>query len=145
MRDPFGARVGGVLGAGIAVPEHGREVRFYSRVRSTGEKPLWREKDLMNNLGMPIIGLGARTGWWRICPPRTSNSRGAIRHRAARHHREPLRVYIEDSSRRGCARAGVANSRMATRPFVDHSMMWMSPAVTGCVRASSAGHGMPAQ
>jgi hypothetical protein len=66
MRDPFVARVGDVLGADIAVPEHEREVRFYSRVRSTGEKPLWREKDLMNNLGMPIIGLGARTGWWRM-------------------------------------------------------------------------------
>ena len=59
MSDPFAPRVGGVLSADIAVPEHEREVRFYSRVLSTGESPLWRE-DLMNNLGMPIIGLGAR-------------------------------------------------------------------------------------
>ena len=51
---------GGILSADIAVPEHEREVRFYSRVLSTGENPLWRE-DLMNNLGMPIIGLGARS------------------------------------------------------------------------------------
>jgi len=53
-------RVGGVLSADIAVPEHDREVRFYSRVLTTGESPLWRE-DLMNNLGMPIIGLGVRS------------------------------------------------------------------------------------
>ena len=60
MTDTFVPRVGGILSADIAVPEHEREVRFYSRVLSTGENPLWRE-DLMNNLGMPIIGLGARS------------------------------------------------------------------------------------
>ncbi len=49
--------VGEVLSADIAVPEHERELRFYSRVLTTGESPLWRE-DLMNNVGMPIIGLG---------------------------------------------------------------------------------------
>ena len=59
MNDPFLPRVGGVLSADIAVPEHPREMRFYSRVLSTGENPLWRE-DLMNNQGTPIIGLGAR-------------------------------------------------------------------------------------
>jgi uncharacterized protein len=59
MSNPFVPRVGGVLSADIAVPEHEREMRFYSHVLSTGESPLWRE-DLMNNLGMPIIGLGAR-------------------------------------------------------------------------------------
>src|SRR5690606_34394689 len=52
--------VGAVLSADIAVPEHERVVRFYSRVLGTGDDPLWRE-DLMNNLGMPIIGLGPRT------------------------------------------------------------------------------------
>ena len=60
MSDPFVPRVGGILSADIAVPEHEREMRFYSRVLSTGEHPLWRE-DLMNNLGMPIIGLGERS------------------------------------------------------------------------------------
>ena len=60
MSDAFAPRVGGVLSADIAVPEHEREVRFYSRVLSTGESPLWRE-DLMNNLGMPVIGLGPRS------------------------------------------------------------------------------------
>ena len=60
MSDPFVPRVGGILSADIAVPEHEREVRFYSRVLSTGENPLWRE-DLMNNLGMPIVGLGERS------------------------------------------------------------------------------------
>jgi predicted enzyme related to lactoylglutathione lyase len=67
MSDPFAPRVGGVLSADIAVPEHEREVRFYSRVLSTGESPLWRE-DLMNNLGMPIIGLGARSPEHEMLP-----------------------------------------------------------------------------
>lgn len=60
MDDPFVPRVGGVLSADIAVPEHEREVRFHGRVLATGAHPLWRE-DLMNNLGIPIIGLGERT------------------------------------------------------------------------------------
>ena len=61
MPEPFVPRAGGVLSADIAVPEHEREMRFYSRVLGTGASPLWRETDLMNNLGMPIIGLGARS------------------------------------------------------------------------------------
>ncbi|MEM9383432.1 MAG: VOC family protein [Pseudomonadota bacterium] len=60
MSGPFVACVGGVVSADIAVPEHEREMRFYSAVLGTGERPLWRE-DLMNNLGAPIIGLGARS------------------------------------------------------------------------------------
>lgn len=60
MSEPFVPGVGGVLSADIAVPDHEREVRFYSRVLGTGENPLWREKTLMNNLGMPVIGLGER-------------------------------------------------------------------------------------
>ena len=43
MSDPFAPRVGGILSADIAVPEHDREVRFCSRVLTTGENPLWRE------------------------------------------------------------------------------------------------------
>jgi len=58
MSQPFVPQVGAVLSADIAVPEHDRELRFYSRVLTTGSEPLWRE-DLMNNLGLPIIGLGA--------------------------------------------------------------------------------------
>ena len=61
MTDPFPTGVGAVVSADIAVPEHARVVRFYSRVLSTGENPLWRADDLMNNRGMPIIGLGERT------------------------------------------------------------------------------------
>jgi uncharacterized protein len=61
MSKAFVPRVGAVFSADIAVPDHEREVRFYSRVLSTGASPLWREEDLMNNLGMPIIGLGARS------------------------------------------------------------------------------------
>jgi predicted enzyme related to lactoylglutathione lyase len=67
MSDPFVPRVGGILSADIAVPEHEREVRFYSRVLSTGENPLWRE-DLMNNRGMPIIGLGPRSAEYADFP-----------------------------------------------------------------------------
>ncbi len=67
MSDPFVPRVGGILSADIAVPEHEREVRFYSRVLSTGENPLWRE-DLMNNRGTPIIGLGARSAEYADLP-----------------------------------------------------------------------------
>ena len=54
----FVPRIGAVLSADIAVPDHEREVRFYSRVLGTGDDPLWRE-DLLNNMGMAIIGLGA--------------------------------------------------------------------------------------
>lgn len=56
----FTAQVGAVLSADIAVPEHERELRFYSRVLTTGARPLWRD-DLMNDLGLPIIGLGPRS------------------------------------------------------------------------------------
>jgi len=59
MTNPFAPCVGGVLSADIAVPQHDRVVRFYARVLTTGEHPLWRE-DLMNSRGMPIIGIGAR-------------------------------------------------------------------------------------
>jgi len=67
MSDPLVPRVGGILSADIAVPEHEREVRFYSRVLTTGENPLWRE-DLMNNLGTPIIGLGPRSAEYSHLP-----------------------------------------------------------------------------
>jgi len=67
MTDLFVPRVGGVLSADIAVPEHEREVRFYSRVLGTGESPLWRD-DLMNNLGMPVIGLGERNADYAHLP-----------------------------------------------------------------------------
>ncbi len=59
--------VGCVLSADIAVPEHDREVGFYAHVLTTGEQPLWRE-DLMNNLGMPIIGLGERIADYEHLP-----------------------------------------------------------------------------
>lgn len=59
MRKTFFHGIGGVVSADIAVPEHESELRFYSSVLTTGDAPLWRD-DLMNNLGAPIIGLGAR-------------------------------------------------------------------------------------
>ncbi|MEM1094077.1 MAG: VOC family protein [Bacteroidota bacterium] len=59
MTGPFVSRVGGVLSADIAVPEYERAMRFYARVLSTGKQPLWRT-DLLNNQGVPIIGLGQR-------------------------------------------------------------------------------------
>ena len=60
MQKTFFYGVGGVLSADIAVPEHERELAFYASVLTTGDSPLWRD-DLMNNLGTPVIGLGART------------------------------------------------------------------------------------
>lgn len=60
MRNPFFHGAGGVLSADIAVPDHQRELDFYTKILTTGENPLWRD-DLMNNCGWPIIGLGART------------------------------------------------------------------------------------
>lgn len=68
MSELFVPSVGAVLSADIAVPDHEREVRFYSRVLSTGENPLWREADLMNNLGVPVIGLGARDAEYAHLP-----------------------------------------------------------------------------
>lgn len=59
MAAPQASGVGSVMSADIAVPEHERELRFYSRVLTTGDSPLWRE-DLMNSDGIPIIGLGER-------------------------------------------------------------------------------------
>ncbi len=67
MADPSVPRVGGTLSADIAVPEHARELRFYSRVLTTGKHPLWRE-DLMNNAGTPVIGLGPRTAEYAHLP-----------------------------------------------------------------------------
>lgn len=55
------------MSADIAVPEHERVVRFYVRVLTTGENPLWRE-DLMNNRGTPIIGVGARSAEYADLP-----------------------------------------------------------------------------
>lgn len=68
MSELFVPRVGAVFSADIAVPEHERALRFYSRVLSTGENLLWREEDLMNNLGMPIIGVGARSSDYAHLP-----------------------------------------------------------------------------
>lgn len=67
MSGAFVPRIGGILSADIAVPEHERVVRFYARVLGTGAEPLWRE-DLMNNLGMPVIGLGARVADYEHLP-----------------------------------------------------------------------------
>lgn len=60
MTDPFVPRVGGVLSADIAVPDHEQTVQFYVRVLTTGKDPFWRD-DLMNNRGMPVIGLGPQS------------------------------------------------------------------------------------
>lgn len=60
MTGSFAARAGAVLSADIAAPEHERAVRFYSRVLSTGASPCWRAADLMNEMGIPIVGVGER-------------------------------------------------------------------------------------
>lgn len=67
MRKPFAYGVGGVLSADIAVPDHARELAFYSTVLTSGDAPLWRD-DLSNNQGTPIIGLGARTPEYDALP-----------------------------------------------------------------------------
>jgi len=67
MRNPFARGVGGVLSADIAVPEHGKELRFYSQILTTGSAPLWRD-DLKNNRGTPVIGLGARSPEYESLP-----------------------------------------------------------------------------
>jgi uncharacterized protein len=59
MTEGFFACEGAVCSADIAVPEHDREVRFYTQVLTTGARPLWND-DLMNNQGVPVIGLGKR-------------------------------------------------------------------------------------
>ena len=67
MRNPFSPGVGGVLSADIAVPEHERELRFYSQILTTGSAPLWRD-DLMNQRGTPVIGLGKRIPEYEALP-----------------------------------------------------------------------------
>ncbi len=67
MRGPFFYGVGGAVSADIAVPDHEREVRFYSKVLTTGSAPLWRA-DLTNNQGTPVIGLGARSPEYEALP-----------------------------------------------------------------------------
>ncbi|MGH1346634.1 MAG: VOC family protein [Nannocystales bacterium] len=59
MSDPFLSRVGAVLSADIAVPQHARVLAFYASVLGTGDGPLWGDK-LLNNLGMPVVGVGER-------------------------------------------------------------------------------------
>ena len=67
MKNPFVPAAGGVLSADIAVPDHERELDFYSAVLTTGDTPLWRD-DLTNNVGTPIIGLGVRTPEYESLP-----------------------------------------------------------------------------
>ena len=67
MRSPFFCGAGGVVSADIAVPEHERELEFYSKVLTTGDSLYWRD-DLMNNMGTPIIGLGERTPEYESLP-----------------------------------------------------------------------------
>ena len=59
MPDPFVPHVGAVLSADIAVPDHARVLQFYTSVLGTGDRPRWDQK-LMNDLGMPIVGVGER-------------------------------------------------------------------------------------
>jgi uncharacterized protein len=104
MSQPFVAGAGAVLSADIAVPEHGREVRFYSRVLSTGENPLWREEDLMNNLGIPIIGLGERVEEYADLPLQwmphiqVADVAGSVRRALDLGGRELMHARAEDGS-----------------------------------------------
>jgi uncharacterized protein len=64
----FPVGIGAVLSADIAAPDHERVRHFYARVLTTGAVPLWREADLLNSRGMPIIGIGARTEAYEALP-----------------------------------------------------------------------------
>lgn len=59
MNDPFIPRIGAVLSADVALPDHARMRDFYARVLGTGERPRWRP-DLLNDLGWPVLGVGPR-------------------------------------------------------------------------------------
>lgn len=61
MTSPFATGHGTVLSADIAVADPELLRHFYARVLCTGTTPLWRAADLHNALGLPIIGIGART------------------------------------------------------------------------------------
>lgn len=67
MNDHFVPRIGAVLSADIAVPDHAQVVQFYRDVLRTGDEPLW-DDDLNNNLGMPVIGLGERVKEYEHLP-----------------------------------------------------------------------------
>ena len=67
MRNTFVHGVGGVLSADISVPDHERELAFYSTILTTGVAPRWRD-DLTNILGTPVIGLGVRTPEYQNLP-----------------------------------------------------------------------------
>ena len=67
MQKPFAHGVGGVLSADIAVPDHERELAFYTTILTTGDAPLWRD-DLTNNFGTPVIGVGIRTPEYSTLP-----------------------------------------------------------------------------
>ncbi len=67
MNGPFFLGVGGVVSGDIAVPEHAKELAFYSKVLTTGIAPFWRD-DLSNRHGTPIIGLGERTPEYESIP-----------------------------------------------------------------------------
>lgn len=67
MAKTFAPRAGAVFSGDIAVPEADRIRTFYSRIFGTGEQPLW-QPDLTNNLGMPVLGIGAREGEYADLP-----------------------------------------------------------------------------
>jgi hypothetical protein len=78
VSEHFIPRIGAVFSADISVPEHEREIRFYSRVLGTGATPLWRE-DLMNKRGGAIrrlhaLGDGGKAAAG-ICHARGPNAR----------------------------------------------------------------------
>lgn len=67
MATNFSARVGAVFSGDIAVPEVERVRQFYSRIMGTGATPFW-QADLLNNFGLPVLGIGAREGEYADLP-----------------------------------------------------------------------------
>lgn len=68
MPSLFPVGPGRVISADIAAPDVERLRAFYARVLCTGDPPLWRADDLHNSLGLPIIGIGARTSAHEALP-----------------------------------------------------------------------------
>lgn len=76
MSDLLVPRVGGVLSADIAVPEHEREVRFYSRILSTGKKPGGGSLSRARRESGAAIGLDDLPSGWRPRRESPSGRRG---------------------------------------------------------------------
>lgn len=128
MNSPFIIGAGRILSADIAVPEHERESQFYARVLTTGDEPLWQE-DLMNNLGLPVIGLAPRTPEYEFLPlqwmPHIQVADVAASVAAANEMggTEYMHAKAEDGSSEWAALADPSGAAFGIMPVLDPSMI----------------------